>query len=93
MISRKSEDNLAEKWKLNERIIIAKFSGNPALTVIVNYSLVEENADATEHYEQLTAAIKEVPKHKLLIVMGDFNAHIDKNVAKYSYHEKTNRNG
>ena len=43
MISKATADNLSEVRKWNERIIIANFSGNPALTVIVNYSPVEGN--------------------------------------------------
>ena len=93
MISKSAADNLAEVRIWNERIIIANFNGNPALTIIVNYSPVEGKEEADEHYNQLTAAIKEVPKHNVLFVVGDFNAHIDKKTAKYSFHDKTNKNG
>ena len=37
--------------------------------------------------------IHEVPKHNLLLVLGDFNAHLGKEVGKYTYHDRTNRNG
>jgi len=29
----------------------------------------------------------------LLIIMGDFNAHIGKDDARFTYHQKTNKNG
>lgn len=32
-------------------------------------------------------------KHEILIVLGDFDVHLDKSVAKYSNHENSNTNG
>ena len=93
IISKEAAGNLTGVRKWNERIIVANFSGNPALTAIVNYSPVEGNANGADHYNQLSDAVKEVPKHNMLIVVGDFNAHISKHTAKYSYHEKSNING
>ena len=46
MISKEAAGNLTGVRKWNERKIVTNFSGNPALTVIVNYSPVEGNTNA-----------------------------------------------
>ena len=61
-----------------EWIFIAKFSGNLTTVVIVNFSLQEGTEEAEEHNTKMIDAIKETPKPDLLLVMGDFNAHIGK---------------
>ena len=88
MINKRASNVLSEVIKWNERIIIATFEGNPKITIIVNYSPVEGDDEAEQHYNQLSSAVKQVPKHNILIVLGDFNAHL-----KYSYHETSNANG
>ena len=72
---------------------MANVSGNPALTIIVHYSPIEGSEEAEEHYNQLAAAVETVPKHNVLVVMGDFNAHLGTNISKYSYHDSSNSNG
>ena len=59
----------------------------------MNYSPQEGTQDAIEHYDRLINTIKQIPKHNLLLVLGDFNAHIGKEDANFTYHEKTNSNG
>ena len=93
LIEKSVESALCEVKPWNERIIIAHFNGNPAVTVITHYSPIEGSQDAEEHYNNLSAAIKEIPKHNLLLVIGDFNAHLDKDFGKFSYHSKANKNG
>ena len=93
MINKRASNVLSEVIKWNERIIIATFEGNPKTTIIVHYSPVEGDDKAEQHYYQLSSAVKQVPKHSILIVLGDFNAHLDKKLAKYSYHETSNANG
>ena len=95
MISKSAETALAEVIPVNERIVIANFNGNgfPALSIIVHYSPVEGNPDAEQHYQNLLAAIHDIPKHNVLLVIGDFNAHLGTDTVKYSYHESTNKNG
>ena len=72
---------------------MANFSGSPALTITVNYSPIEGNLEAEDHYDHLTAAVREIPKHNMLIVTGDFNSHLDQSVIEYSYHNTCNSNG
>ena len=97
LINRKAKNALAEVISWNERILIAHFTekgkGHPPLTTIVHYSPVDGDEKAVEHYENLTAAIHSIPKHNVLLVMGDFNAHLGEDTARYSYHQKANING
>ena len=103
LLSKKAENALREIKPVSERILIAHFNGQsrkqkgkkgfPAISVIVHYSPVEGNEGAEEHYEKLLAAIKDTPKHNVLLVIGDFNAHLGQDVAQYSYHKHTNSNG
>ena len=38
--------------------------------------------------------MRQVPKHDLILIAGDFNAHLGQDDGfKYSFHETTNRNG
>ena len=73
--------------------MISDFKGNPATTIIVHYSPVEGSPDAQEHYNSLSGAINGIPKHNVLMVIGDFNEHLGKGKAMYSYHYATNSNG
>ena len=93
LVATRTESALAEIKKYNERIIIAHFNGNPGTTIIVHYSPTEGSETSEEHYTNLGNAIKLVPKHNILLVIGDFNAHIGVEDAKYTYHNNTNTNG
>ena len=99
MLTRSAESALAKVEKCTPRIIVAHFSSGTATrastdtTIIVNYAPVEGSPDADEHYKQLAAAITEVPRHNILIVMGDFNGHIGSADARHTYHSVTNQNG
>ena len=93
MLSNKIESALADVEPVNERILCAHFNGNPAVTVIVHYSPIEGSDMAEEHYSNLANTINSMPKHNIVLVMGDFNAHIGKEDAQYTYHEHTNNNG
>ena len=93
VISKMIEKSLCDVVSFNERILIAHFDGNPKTTVIVQYSPTEGSSDSEDHYKNLANAINTIPKHNVLFVIGDFNAHLGENDAKYTYHEKTNSNG
>ena len=54
---------------------------------------MEGDGKAKEHYEKLCEAIQSIPKHNVLMVIGDFNAHLGEDAATYSYHNETNENG
>ena len=74
-------------------ILKVDFTGNPSTTLLVHYSPVEGNSEADEHYSLLSDSIKECPNHNIVLVIGDCNAHIGNEAAKYTYHQKTNHNG
>ena len=93
MINNSTSNVLTDVGSFNERMIIVHFNGNPKVTLIVQYSPTEGSDDAKEHYTNLVEAISSIPKHNVLIVVGDFNAHLGKNEAKYTYHNNTNSNG
>ena len=99
MINKSAERALAEVKKYSPRIIVAHFSGNETsksttdTSVVVNYAPVEGSSEAEEHYEKLAGVISEIPKHNLLMVIGDFNAHIGSEDAQHTFHSKTNHNG
>ena len=91
LLSKTTESALTEIKSYNERIIIAHFNGNPLTTVIVHYSPTKGSETAEDHYNNLTNTIKSIPKHNVLLVVGDCNAHIGKE-AKFTYHQVTNTN-
>ena len=91
-INRRAKSALSKVKSWNKRIIVANFSGNTAVTIIVHYLPVEGCNEAEEHRNQLAAAVKEVLKHNMLVAMGDFNAHLGV-VVKYSIHKSSNSNG
>ena len=77
----------------NNRILILYFSGNPATTIIIQYAPVEGSTDAeNHHYQNLSSVINDSPKLNVLIVHGDFNAHIGNRYAQHTYHKDTNSN-
>ena len=90
-------ESLNSVEKISSRIVIASFNGNPALTVIASYSPtnVTDEQDVIDFYDELSPCVRSVPKHNVLIIGGDMNAHLgrDKAQHKFSYHERTNRNG
>ena len=59
---------------------------------MIHYAPVESSEDAEEHYTNLAAAIDSIPKHNLIMVIGDCNAHIGPRDVQYTYHESTNSN-
>ncbi|KAF3841559.1 hypothetical protein F7725_007421 [Dissostichus mawsoni] len=78
-----------------DRILIAEFSGNPVTAVIVVYSPtnVAPSEEVEKFYEDLATAVRDVPAHNFLAILGDFNARLGPEDAPYPYHDSTNRNG
>ena len=93
IVSKAVESALCNVETINERIICAHFNGNPTTSIVVHYSPTEGSVDAEEHYANLANVVNSLPKHNIILLIGDFNAHIGKTSAKHTYHETTNNNG
>ena len=81
-----------------KRILLISFDGNPRFTLVSVYSTTESSSEeeAEEFHDNLRAAIKDVPAHHLLMVVGDLNAHLSKlneEDTGWYWHQVTNRNG
>ena len=78
--------------KHSERIVVATFQGNPRTTIVSCYaphnSLPDD--DAIDFYSNLNSVVSEIPQHDMLLICGDFNAHL---ISKFSLHKDSNRNG
>ena len=86
--------NCIEKIQL--RIIVATFNGIPSTTIISCYSPtnVSEETDLIAFYNELSSLVRSIPKHNVLIIGGDMNTQISKNVNnKFILYNSSNRNG
>ena len=82
--------------KIQPRIMVATFNGNPSTTIISCYSPtnVSDKMDLNAFYNKLSSVVRSIPKHNVLILDGDMNAQIGKNVnKKFSLHNSSNGNG
>ncbi|KAJ8351146.1 hypothetical protein SKAU_G00226220 [Synaphobranchus kaupii] len=95
MLSSRARKALLQVYRLTERILIADFDGNPGTTIMVVYSPtnVAPAEEVERFYEDLGTAISDVPAHKFIAVLGDFNARLGPEEARFAYHDATNRNG
>ena len=81
---------------ISNRIVAIHFMGNPLTTVISCYSPtnMSDQEETERFYVDLTSYTRHIPKHNVLVIGGDFNAHLGKeNGYKYSFYINTNRNG
>ena len=77
-------------------MIEATFNDNPSATIIACYSPtnVSEETELIAFYDELSSLIRSIPKHNVLLIGGDMNAQIGKNVNhKFSLHNSANGNG
>lgn len=54
---------------------------------------VAPSEEVEKFYEDLATAVRDVPAHNFLAILGDFNARLGPEDAPYTYHDSTNRNG
>ena len=76
--------------------MVATFNGNPSTTIISCYSPtnVSEQTDLIALYNELFYPVRSIPKHNVIIIGGDMNPQIGKNVSnKFRLHNSSNRNG
>ena len=82
--------------RIQPRIIVAIFNGNPRAAIISCYSPtnVSVETELITFYDELLPLVRSIPKHNVLIIGSDRNAQIGKNVnLKSAYTMRQNRNG
>ena len=81
--------------KIQPRMMVAIFNGNPSATIICyNPTNVGEETDLITFYDELSSLVCSILKHNVLIIGRNMNAQIGKNVNhKFSLHNSSNRNG
>ena len=78
LINKTSFNSLVSVTLVSKRIMIVNFNGNPQTSIIVCYSptSVSDPMEIDNFYDILNSATKQIPKHNVLIISGDFNAHL-----------------
>ena len=82
--------------RIQSRMMVATFNGNPRATIISCYSPtnVSEETEVIAFYDELSCVVRSIPKHNVLVIGRDMNAFIGKNGNhKFSLHNSSNRNG
>ena len=82
--------------KIQPIVMVATFNGNPNATIFFCYSPTNgsEETDLIAVYNGLSSLVHNILKHNILIIGGDMNAQVGKNVYnKPSLHHLSNRNG
>lgn len=54
---------------------------------------VNDSDEGEEHYERLSSIIHSIPKHNMIINLGNVKAHLGNDIAKHACHKATNKNG
>ena len=95
MLNKRLINSLCEVISHSERILISKFHGIPAISIIIIYSPTNSSEDEfiNKFYYELRRAIETIPHHNILIIIGDFNVRIGKYDGNFTYHQETNKNG
>ena len=80
--------------KIQLRMMVATFNGNPSTTIISCYKPNQwsEETDLIPFYNELSSLVHSIPKHNVLMIGKDMNAQIGKN-NEFSLHNSPNRNG
>ena len=82
--------------KIQARMMVATFNGNPSTTIISCYSPtnVSEETELITFYDELFSLVRSILKHNVLVIGRDMNTQIVKYVNhKFSQHNSSNRNG
>ncbi|CAF1120680.1 unnamed protein product [Didymodactylos carnosus] len=100
LMKTKYKELLMNIERVNDRIIVAYFAGNPALTILSAYAPTDmaNDDEKSEFYDALSDCIKSIPKHNVKLVLADMNAIVGREMSSRTigsslYHDKTNDNG
>lgn len=96
LLSPKAQKSLNSIESITPRILVASFNGNPKTTIICCYSPtnVSEESEIEEFYNELSGLTRQIPKHNVILIGGDFNAKLGNTDSfQNSFHAETNRNG
>ena len=96
LIGPRALKTLNSNEKIQPRMMAATFNGNPRATIIACYNPtnVSEETELVAFYDELSSLVRSIPKHNVLVIGGDMNAHIGKNGNnKYSLNNTSNKNG
>ena len=81
--------------KIQPRMIIATFNGNPSTAIISCYSCTNASdvKELDTFYNELSFLVFSILKHNVLIIVGDMYLQIGKNVNnKFNLHNSSNKN-
>ena len=102
-LSERARKALITVKTINERLIAARLNCKWfKLTFICSYAPTEESEDVEkdQFYDELQQVLEETPRHDIIIIAGDFNAKVGREVEAYapsigreSLHEQSNDNG
>ena len=96
LIGPRALKSLNRSEKIQLRMMVATFNGNPSATIISCYipNNVNEEIELIAFYDELSSLVRSIPKHYVIVIGGDMNAQIGKNGNhKFSQHNSSNRNG
>ena len=82
VLSRKARNALKSFTPVNSRIITARFTTSHGFcTVVQVYAPTNDSQEAQKDafYEQLQVTLDKIPRHDVLVLMGDFNAKVGAN--------------
>ena len=80
LIIQKEKGNTLLEWKsINEQLLYARFNSRLIKLSVVTCCAPTEEAEKEEadnFYDSLQSTLEDIPKHDVLVVLGDFNARI-----------------
>ena len=80
--------------KIQPRVMVATFNGNPSTKIISYYRLTTVSDKASLSITSFSPLFVAIPKHSILIIGEDMNAQIGINVNnKFSLQNSSNKNG
>ena len=95
LLSSNASDNLVSIESISPRVMVLELDGNPKTTIICAYSPTNDapEEEIDKFYTDLRSVTNNIPLHNFLILAGDMNAKVGFTDIKFSFDDKSNRNG